>query len=382
VINIPIVFLFSFALSLLLVWILVHHNRRIGLLPKLTLALIAIQSVLVGLRWTYGIHDFLLIQATLATLIPPLVLLSMRQMASAQAAREPIERIMLYLIPSVLVFAAALLKLQLVDWIITSVFAGFGLALIYLGVATDTKWQDRVRFEGVVTSSRAFVIAGCALLVSALVDVLISFDEASTNGIYAARIVGLANLSILLCLALGVLLVNRNANLEDLPDTAEPMLMLVPNYPENGEIDHKLRQELAELLKVMDAAIIKRQLYRDPNLSLDRLARKLLIPTRQISLAVNTQRAINVSQYINLFRVMEAAFLLKTTDCSVTEVIYDVGFNTKSNFNREFKRIVGISPSDWRKGLENDDTTPMRSFYNEISDEVAWEPAQRLFAIP
>lgn len=375
-ISIPVAFLFSFALSLLLIWVVSTYGKRIGLMPKLTLSLIALQSVLIGLRWTYDYRDALLVQVTLATLIPPLVLLSMRQMVSTEAAREPVERVLLYCIPALIVLATQVLNISNVDWIIEAVFVSFGAALIYLGLAADTEWRDRVPFEGVVASSFAFMVAGSALLMSAVVDLAISQDIARNGGRFAPQIVGIANLIILLVLAVGVLLLNRRVNKEEVQSEIEPLQLV--RGASSEAMDEESIREMAELLKRMDAAIIERKLYRDPDLSLDRLSRKLLIPARQISLAVNGQRAINVSQYINLFRVMEAAYLIKTEQHSITEVIYEVGFNTKSNFNREFKRIVGSSPSEWRKRMECEEGTPMHSFQQEIADQVAWEPAQAL----
>ena len=109
------------------------------------------------------------------------------------------------------------------------------------------------------------------------------------------------------------------------------------------------RQLMQQTLAQMERALIDRKLYRDPDLSLNSLSRKLVIPSRRMSTCVNSLRAMNVSQYINLFRITEAVYLLENTDCPITDVIFDVGFNTKSNFNREFRRIVGMSPRDWRK---------------------------------
>ncbi|WP_264212363.1 helix-turn-helix domain-containing protein [Leisingera thetidis] len=346
-------------------------------MPKLTLSLLALQSVLIGLRWTYDFRDSLLIQATLATLIPPLVLLSMRQMVSTQAAKEPLERVLLYCIPALVVLVSPLLNLTFVDWIIEAVVIGFGIALVYLGMSKDIEWRDRVPFAGVLEASIAFIVSGCALLMSALVDVAVYYDIAQNSGQMAAQIVGIANLIVLLCLVLGVLLLNRRTDPGRLQDTPAPAGLEADTAAEPEDAE-ELQQARAALLEKMDAVIAERKLYRDPDLSLDRLSRKLMIPSRQISLAVNSQRAMNVSQYINLFRVAEAAYLVKAEKCSITEVIYEVGFNTKSNFNREFKRIVGVSPSEWRKGHDSGGNSPLEKFQEDVSTDLAWEPVQAL----
>ena len=71
-------------------------------------------------------------------------------------------------------------------------------------------------------------------------------------------------------------------------------------------------------------------------------------PARRISTAVNRLHAKNISQYINEFRIAEACRLLTETDEPVTRIMFDAGFQTKSNFNREFRRVTGMSPMAWR----------------------------------
>jgi AraC-like DNA-binding protein len=61
------------------------------------------------------------------------------------------------------------------------------------------------------------------------------------------------------------------------------------------------------------------------------------IPARQISAAINRLAAKNVSQYVNEHRIAAACRLLAETDRPVATIIFEVGFQTKSNFNREFR---------------------------------------------
>ncbi|MGE9553525.1 helix-turn-helix domain-containing protein, partial [Erwinia amylovora] len=65
--------------------------------------------------------------------------------------------------------------------------------------------------------------------------------------------------------------------------------------------------------------------------------------------AVNLTRGCNVSQWINGFRIDFAQQLLRNTALPVTEVMLEAGFVTKSNFHREFLRISGITPTDYRR---------------------------------
>ena len=60
-------------------------------------------------------------------------------------------------------------------------------------------------------------------------------------------------------------------------------------------------------------------------------------------------------RYLQRRRVERAMFLLRTTDESVTDVCFDVGFASLGTFSRTFRDIVGVSPSEFRRG-----STPQR----------------------
>ena len=53
-------------------------------------------------------------------------------------------------------------------------------------------------------------------------------------------------------------------------------------------------------------------------------------------------------RYLQRRRVERAMFLLRTTDRSVTEICFDVGFASLGTFSRTFRDIVGSSPSAYR----------------------------------
>ncbi len=57
--------------------------------------------------------------------------------------------------------------------------------------------------------------------------------------------------------------------------------------------------------------------------------------------------------YINLVRVQAACDYLKRTDDYISDISNKCGFTTFSTFSRNFKRILGVSPNEWRKRPEN-----------------------------
>lgn len=62
---------------------------------------------------------------------------------------------------------------------------------------------------------------------------------------------------------------------------------------------------------------------------------------------------VNPVEYINLVRIRAACDYLKRTDDYISDIASKCGFPTFSTFSRNFRRITGVSPNEWRKRPEN-----------------------------
>lgn len=102
------------------------------------------------------------------------------------------------------------------------------------------------------------------------------------------------------------------------------------------------------ILEVME----QEKLFRDSELSLDFLAKKLNEQRHHISQAINEQAGKSFSEFVNEYRVREAQQLLaamKKREMNAIEVAYQVGFGTKNAFNLAFKKHTGMTPSAFRE---------------------------------
>lgn len=54
------------------------------------------------------------------------------------------------------------------------------------------------------------------------------------------------------------------------------------------------------------------------------------------------------AKYLKSLRMQQAAMLLTTTFLSVKEIVSRVGFTDESHFVRDFKRLYGLTPSEYR----------------------------------
>jgi AraC-like DNA-binding protein len=60
---------------------------------------------------------------------------------------------------------------------------------------------------------------------------------------------------------------------------------------------------------------------------------------------------INFTDYVARLRIERAKNLLLNPNLRVSEIAYEVGFQSLTHFNRVFKRILGLSPTDYRSQL-------------------------------
>lgn len=54
-------------------------------------------------------------------------------------------------------------------------------------------------------------------------------------------------------------------------------------------------------------------------------------------------------EYLNEIRVSKACKFLLETDLSMSEIAYECGYKTASNFNKLFKKFIGMTPSEFKK---------------------------------
>ena len=110
--------------------------------------------------------------------------------------------------------------------------------------------------------------------------------------------------------------------------------------------------EVNSISEKIKSALSREKYFLNADLTIDELASQLNIPSRKISQVINTAFSQNFYDLINRYRIEEAQRILKESDdpkLTVLEVMYQVGFNSKSSFNTQFKKKVGLTPTEYRK---------------------------------
>jgi AraC-like DNA-binding protein len=130
-----------------------------------------------------------------------------------------------------------------------------------------------------------------------------------------------------------------------------------PNAPPAGKYEKSaLSSEASERLsrKLRNAMEVD-HLHRDANLSLWALAKHIGASSNYISQTLNEVIGESFFDFVNSYRIAEAKTLLATTNESVLNITYDVGFNARSSFYSAFKKHTGQTPTSYRKKMSQRD---------------------------
>jgi AraC-like DNA-binding protein len=107
-----------------------------------------------------------------------------------------------------------------------------------------------------------------------------------------------------------------------------------------------------ELIQRLKHHMETQEPYLDASLSIYQLARQVNIPMRELSLLINYKLNKHFFDFVNEYRVKRAMEILRNPQHSkmtVLEILYEVGFNSKSSFNTVFKKYTGKTPTQYRK---------------------------------
>lgn len=127
-------------------------------------------------------------------------------------------------------------------------------------------------------------------------------------------------------------------------------------YPQVLKVTPKIQSEFNEeeiiFAKKLEDLILLQKVYQEPGYSRGDLARELGVSEAVVTRLVNAHFGKSVPQLLNEKRIGEAKILLMQTAAPVTVISGQVGFNSVPSFNRVFKEMTGVSPTEYRETSE------------------------------
>lgn len=114
-------------------------------------------------------------------------------------------------------------------------------------------------------------------------------------------------------------------------------------------------KEIQTLGKKLSDLMHNEKPFLDPQLSLKKLAEMMDISPNKLSQVINSQKDKNFFDFVNSYRIRELTELLKEDEnkqYTILSLALDAGFNSKSTFNASFKKLTGLTPSEYLKSID------------------------------
>ena len=116
--------------------------------------------------------------------------------------------------------------------------------------------------------------------------------------------------------------------------------------PAPPTVDDELAGEVVEYIE-------KHKGYLTEGLTIRELALQMNVKEYKLRQAINQNLGFrNFNEFLSSYRIDEACNLLAdpaNRKMTVLEIVYKVGYNSLAPFNRAFKEITGMTPTEWRK---------------------------------
>lgn len=129
-----------------------------------------------------------------------------------------------------------------------------------------------------------------------------------------------------------------------LPSTEDHNMRVIRPVTGRRPEDRSKFQE--EVLRILNKNISR-------NLSVEELARELGVSRSTLTHRFSSEMGETLAALKNRLRIEKAQEWLDSTDKSLKEIAYELGFNDPTYLSRVFRRRVGFSPSEYRNLIEN-----------------------------
>jgi AraC-like DNA-binding protein len=254
-----------------------------------------------------------------------------------------------HFIPFIIIFIAALIKLQLPD---TYLYAALYIQTTpYMIVSIKIILNHRLSLKNYFSSIDKLNLTWLLYVVGAF---FLMWVIDLTN--FALVNLNLSNLTLRLYLTFFSLTINFVfAILIFYKALQHPEILagtIETERQQKYEQSRLTEEEKSEYLDKLREYFKEDKPYLNPEITIAEVSHRLNVSVRYLSQIINESLGKNFYDFINSYRIEEAKRQLiieSDSKKTVLEVLYDSGFNSKSAFNSAFKKHTGFTPTEFRK---------------------------------
>lgn len=129
--------------------------------------------------------------------------------------------------------------------------------------------------------------------------------------------------------------------------TLQPTKVFAEALKTENKTDETKNIQIEQLKKFM----VEKEPFLEPSLTIQELADQVKIPVRDLSILINHHMNQHFFDFVNEYRIKKAMTILKDStkkEYTVLEILYEVGFNSKSSFHTSFKKYTNQTPTIFR----------------------------------
>ncbi|MCW5518117.1 helix-turn-helix domain-containing protein [Muriicola sp. Z0-33] len=119
-------------------------------------------------------------------------------------------------------------------------------------------------------------------------------------------------------------------------------------YKSSSLTDNEMNSLFEEIKNLFDFE----EIYLEPQLKIDEIAKQLEVTTHKISQTINSKASKPFYDYVNAYRVNHFKQLLSNPEnrkFTILALGIESGFNSKASLNRIFKQTTGMGPKEYQK---------------------------------
>ena len=129
-------------------------------------------------------------------------------------------------------------------------------------------------------------------------------------------------------------------------------LKLIRKY-QSSNIDF---QKSSEIFKKAKELVYREKMFKNPDLRLLDIAKKINVPSYLLSHSINQQTNKSYNDFINEIRIEEAVNLISNENSrhyTLEAIGYEVGYKSRSSFYSAFKKIKNCTPANYKKTTQS-----------------------------